>query len=83
MMTSLHNNRPKEGSLMMKTYCDKENGCMFCDLLLCEGKKFQMPLPSRKFVLDQKGNIICLTLRNGKYIDSEGRIYEYGRQTEC
>ena len=20
-----------------KTYCDRENGCMFCDLLLCDG----------------------------------------------
>ena len=27
-----------------KTYCDKESGCMFCDLLLCDGsrKKGQM-----------------------------------------
>ena len=22
-----------------KTYCDVENGCMFCDLLLCDGSK--------------------------------------------
>lgn len=22
-----------------KTYCDKENGCMFCELLLCDGSR--------------------------------------------
>ena len=66
----------------MKTYCDRENGCMFCDLLLCESKKLQMPLPSRKFVLDQKGNIICLTLRNGEYIDNEGKVYKNDKTSE-
>jgi hypothetical protein len=34
-------------------YCEMENGCMFCDRLLCEGKKEE---PQNDSQNGQKGN---------------------------